>query len=50
MILYKKCSVTENTVFLYVKIIFLLSQKKIIFFTILNLLMVHIMNEIRIHV
>ena len=33
----QKCSVTQNTVFQYVKNIFLLSQKKLIFFTILNL-------------
>ena len=32
------CSVTQNTVFQYVKIIFLLSQKKLIFFTELNLI------------
>ena len=34
----QKCSVTQNTVFQYVKNIFLLSQKKLVFFTILNLL------------
>ena len=33
----QKCSVTQNTVFQYVKNIFLLSQKKLIFFTELNL-------------
>ena len=33
----QKCSVTQNTVFQYVKNIFLLSQKKLVFFTILNL-------------
>ena len=33
------CSVTQNTVFQYVKNIFLLSQKKLIFFTELNLIM-----------
>ena len=36
----QKCSVTQNTVFQYVKNIFLLSQKKLVFFTILNLGMV----------
>ena len=35
----QKCSVTLNTVFQCVKNIFFLSQKKIIFFTILNLIM-----------
>ena len=34
----QKCSVTLNTVFQCVKNIFFLSQKKIIFFTILNLI------------
>ena len=33
----EKCSVTRNTVFQYVKRKFLLAQKKLIFFTILNL-------------
>ena len=33
----QKCSVTQNTVFQYVKNNFLLSQKKLVFFTILNL-------------
>ena len=37
----QKCSVTQNTVFKYVKNYFLLSQKKLVFFTILNLCMTH---------
>ena len=36
----QKCSVTQNTVFQCVKNNFLLSQKKLIFFTILNLIMI----------
>ena len=37
----QKCSVTQNTVFQYVKNNFLLSQKKLVFFTILNLDIFH---------
>ena len=36
----QKCSVTQNTVFKYVKNYFLLSQKKLVFFTILNLIII----------
>ena len=38
----QKCSVIQNTVLQYVKNNFLLSQKKFVFFTILNLTMLHI--------
>ena len=38
----QKCSVTQNTVFQYVKNIFLLSQKKLVFFTILNLYIMYV--------
>ena len=41
----QKCSVTQNTVFQCVKNSFLLSQKKLIFFTILNL---HIKQDLSI--
>ena len=37
----QKCSVTQNTVFQNVKNNFLLSQNKLVFFTILNLLISH---------
>ena len=37
----QKCSVTQNTVFQYVKNIFLFSQKKLRFFTELNLCMMY---------
>ena len=37
----QKCSVTQNTVFQYVKNIFLLSQKNLIFFTELNPSMIY---------
>ena len=41
----QKCSVTQNTVFQYVKNVFLLSQKKLVFFTILNLSIVQAFLE-----
>ena len=37
----QNCSVTQNTVFRYVKNNFLLPQKKLVFFTILNLDITH---------
>ena len=40
----QKCSVTQNTVFQYVKNNFLLSQKKFVFFTILNLVMTNVLS------
>ena len=44
----QKCSVTQNTVFQHVKNIFLLSQKKLIFFTELNLMIMNVMT-VRLH-
>ena len=41
----QKCSVTQNTVFQYFKNNFLLSQKKLVFFTILNLFILHYWTE-----
>ena len=41
------CSVTQNTVFQYVKNIFLLSQKKLIFFTEFNLIIIDKMKRHR---
>ena len=46
----QKCSVTQNTVFQYVKNNILLSQKKFVFFTILNLFIRYVLLVSRYHV
>ena len=42
----QKCSVTQNAVFQCVKNNFLLAEKKLIFFTILNLTILNVWNSI----